>query len=101
MLIRRPELAPARPVLERRRASWCYGTPGIARALHLAGVALGEDAWVHDAAEAMRAVFAHLDGCGGSTTPGCAMASPGWRGSPGAWPTSWTIRPVIFRSLEE
>ena len=56
------ELAPTRPHLERGRASWCYGTPGIARALHLAGVALGEDEWVHGAAEAMRLVFAHPDG---------------------------------------
>ncbi|MDN3054239.1 lanthionine synthetase C family protein [Streptomyces sp. SRF1] len=64
------ELAPARPVLEPRRASWCYGTPGIARALHLAGVALGEDAWVHAAAEAMRAVFARPDGLRGLDDPG-------------------------------
>ncbi|MEU4897343.1 lanthionine synthetase LanC family protein [Streptomyces sp. NPDC044780] len=64
------ELAPARPVLEPQRASWCYGTPGIARALHLAGVALGEDAWVHTAAEAIRAVFARPDGLRGIDDPG-------------------------------
>ncbi|MEU5929482.1 lanthionine synthetase C family protein [Streptomyces antimycoticus] len=64
------ELAPTRPTLEPMRASWCYGAPGIARALHLAGVALGEDAWVHTAAETMRAVFAHPEGLRGLDDPG-------------------------------
>ncbi|AGP53634.1 hypothetical protein M271_10115 [Streptomyces rapamycinicus NRRL 5491] len=64
------ELVPARPALEPGRASWCYGSPGIARALHLAGVALGEDAWAHTAAQAMRAVFARPDGPRGLDDPG-------------------------------
>ncbi|MCQ8190024.1 lanthionine synthetase C family protein [Streptomyces rugosispiralis] len=64
------ELAPVRPALEPGRASWCYGAPGIARALHLAGVALGEEAWAHTAAEAMRAVFARPDGLRGLDDPG-------------------------------
>lgn len=33
--------------------AWCYGTPGVARALHLAGQALGEPAWTALAVEAM------------------------------------------------
>ena len=31
------------PLPPRQRASWCYGTPGIARALQLAGLATGND----------------------------------------------------------
>jgi hypothetical protein len=38
------------------RDAWCYGTPGVARALYLAGVALGESAWREIAVEAMLAV---------------------------------------------
>ncbi|OIJ88946.1 hypothetical protein BIV25_35245 [Streptomyces sp. MUSC 14] len=53
------ELAPTRPTVERGRASWCYGTPGIARALQLAGTALGEDEWLDIAAHAMRALLSH------------------------------------------
>ncbi|MFB8180448.1 lanthionine synthetase C family protein [Streptomyces sp. NPDC055966] len=55
------ELAPAMPSVERGRPSWCYGTPGIARALQLAGTALGEDEWQDNAARAMRALFSHPD----------------------------------------
>ncbi len=64
------ELAATRPALGPGRASWCYGAPGIARALQLAGVALGEEAWVHTAAQAMRAVFARPDGLRGLDEPG-------------------------------
>lgn len=35
-----------------RRASWCYGTPGIARALQLAGLAIGERQWQDTAVRA-------------------------------------------------
>ncbi|MFG1679245.1 lanthionine synthetase C family protein [Nonomuraea sp. NPDC049269] len=38
------------------RASWCYGTPGIARALQLAGRALGRSSWEEAAVGAMRAM---------------------------------------------
>ncbi|UNO39508.1 lanthionine synthetase C family protein [Streptomyces sp. MST-110588] len=34
-------------------AGWCYGTAGVARALHLAGRALGEPAWRHAATRAL------------------------------------------------
>jgi hypothetical protein len=36
-----------------RRPSWCYGTAGIARALHLAALALGDDTRRHTAEEAL------------------------------------------------
>jgi hypothetical protein len=39
------------------RAAWCYGSPGIARALWLAGCALGRDDFKQLAVEAMEAVF--------------------------------------------
>lgn len=38
------------------RGSWCYGVPGIARALQLAGRALGEPRWESVAVEAMGAM---------------------------------------------
>jgi lantibiotic biosynthesis protein len=39
------------------RAAWCYGSPGVARALWLAGRALGDTSYRDLALEAMRAVF--------------------------------------------
>ncbi|MGZ4163875.1 MAG: lanthionine synthetase C family protein [Tumebacillaceae bacterium] len=39
------------------RAAWCYGTPGVARAIWLAGDALGEEAWKELAVEGFRALF--------------------------------------------
>jgi hypothetical protein len=39
------------------RSAWCYGSPGIARALWLAGEALDEDEYRHVAVSAMQAVF--------------------------------------------
>ena len=47
------ELEAARP----SRAAWCYGAPGVARALWLAGVALDRPDWRALAIEAMRAVY--------------------------------------------
>ena len=38
------------------RAAWCYGAPGVARSLWLAGVALGERSWMDLAATTVRAV---------------------------------------------
>ncbi|MFD7643721.1 lanthionine synthetase LanC family protein [Kitasatospora sp. NPDC059795] len=35
------------------RAAWCYGTPGVARALFLAGTALGRPDWQRDAVDAL------------------------------------------------
>jgi hypothetical protein len=39
------------------RTAWCYGAPGVARALWLAGVAFGRSAWRELALEAMQAVY--------------------------------------------
>lgn len=39
------------------RAAWCYGSPGVARALWLAGTALREHSWRELAVEAMSAVY--------------------------------------------
>ncbi|OBB58562.1 hypothetical protein A5757_16390 [Mycobacterium sp. 852013-51886_SCH5428379] len=39
------------------RAGWCYGTPGVSRALWLAGAALGRDDWCDTALESMAAVY--------------------------------------------
>jgi len=41
---------------ESGRAAWCYGSPGVARALWLAGTALGDEAVARLAVEAMQAV---------------------------------------------
>jgi lantibiotic biosynthesis protein len=40
------------------RAAWCYGTPGVARALQLASIALSEPAWGGLATAAMRSQLA-------------------------------------------
>jgi lantibiotic biosynthesis protein len=40
------------------RAAWCYGAPGVARSLWLAGAAAGEPRWQELAARAIRAVAA-------------------------------------------
>lgn len=42
---------------EPSRAAWCYGSPGVARALWLAGTALDDERSTSLAAEAMRAVY--------------------------------------------
>jgi hypothetical protein len=42
-----------------RIGSWCWGTPGIARALQLAGRALGRPEWERTAVDAQRALFDH------------------------------------------
>ena len=43
--------------LDASRAAWCYGTPGVARSLWLAGQALGDDALRALAIEGMAAVY--------------------------------------------
>jgi hypothetical protein len=46
------------PGCDQSRDAWCYGTPGVARALYLAGAALGESAWQEMAVAAMASVYA-------------------------------------------
>ncbi|MFD9884083.1 lanthionine synthetase C family protein [Streptomyces alboflavus] len=53
------ELAAAagiRPALAEARTGWCYGTPGVARALQLAALALKEPDWNRQAQAAVAAV---------------------------------------------
>jgi hypothetical protein len=50
-----PEGAPERD--EPSRAAWCYGSPGVARALWLAGTALADERLTALAIEAMLAVY--------------------------------------------
>ncbi|GAA5012486.1 lanthionine synthetase C family protein [Actinopolymorpha pittospori] len=51
------------------RATWCYGSPGVARALWLAGTALNADRYRDLAVEAMRAVLARPPDRRGITSP--------------------------------
>ncbi|MEV6978833.1 lanthionine synthetase C family protein [Kitasatospora sp. NPDC093806] len=51
-----PGLRVGRPE-QTTRAAWCYGSPGIARALWLAGRALGDDGLCGTAVQAMEAVY--------------------------------------------
>lgn len=39
------------------RTAWCYGSPGVAVALHVAGAALGRSDWSDDAVRALRAAL--------------------------------------------
>ncbi|MFJ1651521.1 lanthionine synthetase C family protein [Streptomyces sp. NPDC088337] len=45
----------------RTRPSWCYGSPGIARALQMAGHALGNEAWLELADQAVQAALRRLE----------------------------------------
>jgi hypothetical protein len=48
---------PDPPILRPSRSAWCYGSPGVARSLWLAGEALSEPALRSLAVEAMEAVY--------------------------------------------
>ncbi|MGW2480779.1 lanthionine synthetase C family protein [Streptomyces sp. NPDC001571] len=48
--------AGGRPELTEARTGWCYGTPGVARALQLAALALKEPEWNRQAIDAVAAV---------------------------------------------
>lgn len=50
--------------------AWCYGTPGVARALWLAGAAMGDSATCELAADAMRAVYPRLADTEHALAPG-------------------------------
>jgi hypothetical protein len=51
-------VAPPPEGVDPGRAAWCYGAPGVARSLWLAGTAVGEPAWCVLAARAIRAIAA-------------------------------------------
>ncbi|MFC5666537.1 lanthionine synthetase C family protein [Kitasatospora misakiensis] len=59
------ERADPRPRVRPHRASWCYGAPGVARALQLAGLALGEESWTGRAVDAVHAVHRREGGLDG------------------------------------
>lgn len=50
------ELADRPPRLHPTRSAWCYGGPGIARALYLAGSAFGRPEWTAEAVAALTAM---------------------------------------------
>ncbi|MFF0967844.1 lanthionine synthetase C family protein [Streptomyces sp. NPDC003703] len=54
--------AGGRPDLGRVRAGWCYGSPGVARALQLASLALAEPDWNRQAVAAVIATCDRRDG---------------------------------------
>lgn len=47
---------------ESSRDAWCYGTPGVARSLWLAGEAVGEDRYKETAISSMKAALARTNG---------------------------------------
>jgi hypothetical protein len=51
------ELADRPQRLHPARSAWCYGTPGIARALHLAGSTFGRPEWTSEAVSALGAML--------------------------------------------
>ncbi|MBD0741198.1 lanthionine synthetase C family protein [Streptomyces sp. CBMA152] len=51
------ELDGSTPPAPATRAAWCYGSPGVARALFLAGRALDEPAWREAAARSLHVVL--------------------------------------------
>ncbi|MFJ6623211.1 lanthionine synthetase LanC family protein [Kitasatospora sp. NPDC091335] len=70
MTVRVEDVEEGRPPADApTRAAWCYGTPGAARALFLAGTALGRDDWRTTAVTALTDALAgpaawHLAGAG-------------------------------------
>lgn len=69
------------------RPSWCYGAPGIARALHLAGLALGVPHWREAAVAALRATLTRA--ATGEAEP---SAEPGLcHGLAGLLQTTWRV----------
>jgi hypothetical protein len=59
------------------RAAWCYGVPGTARALQLAGQAMGRPAWTSFALDATRAFLARPAASYGAADAGFCH---GWAG---------------------
>lgn len=64
------ERSDPRPPVTPHRASWCYGAPGVARALQLAGRAVGEERWTRCAVDAVHAVHRRSGGLDGLTDAG-------------------------------
>lgn len=86
------ELAGALPPSPATRAAWCYGSPGVARALFLAGRALGEPAWRRTAARSCTRYSPGPPPPGRWKGPGCATAPAGCSTSPRSSRTTWRTR---------
>jgi len=66
---RRPPATPDGTSTGPGRAAWCYGAPGVARSLWLAGCAVAEPRWQELAIRAIRAVAARPEQAWGLATP--------------------------------
>ncbi|MEV6527106.1 lanthionine synthetase C family protein [Longispora sp. NPDC051575] len=83
------EAGPARP-------SWCYGTPGLARALQLAGIALGDPARQQAAEDALTRCLADPHQLGQITDPAICH---GWAGlAATVWYAALDARSSALRS---
>jgi len=71
------EPPPAGPDYLPGRSAWCYGAPGVARSLWLAGLAAGEPQWQDAAARTIRAVATRSRPAWGITTPGFCHGAAG------------------------
>ncbi|MGW2815828.1 lanthionine synthetase C family protein [Streptomyces sp. NPDC001415] len=71
------ELSGERPPNPPTRAAWCYGTPGVARALFLAGRALDEKAWRELAGRSTHAALARPVDSRGLEGPGLCHGTGG------------------------
>jgi hypothetical protein len=67
----------AAPVGTPGRAAWCYGAPGVARSLWLAGCAVAEPQWQDLAARTIRAVAARPGSAWGLVTPAFCHGAAG------------------------
>ncbi|MFC4117035.1 lanthionine synthetase C family protein [Nonomuraea zeae] len=75
--VQREELAVCPADLSRGRSAWCYGVPGAARALQLAGMALDRPEWHRFAVEALRGTLTLPDERHGPQDAGLCH---GWAG---------------------
>ena len=81
------ELAAGRPVRHApTRASWCYGTPGISRALQQAAIALGDSALQQHAEQALAACLADPS----QLQPACESSGL-CHGIAGVYQTAWRV----------
>ncbi|NUR93026.1 MAG: lanthionine synthetase C family protein [Nonomuraea sp.] len=75
--VRRADLDGGSADLPRSRTAWCYGVPGAARALQLAGMALDRQDWRRSAVEALRGTLSLPDERHGAHDAGLCH---GWAG---------------------
>ena len=68
---------PGRPGSRAARAGWCYGSPGVTRAIWLAGVALDRADWCELAVAAMKSVYRRPADLRQITTPSLCHGTAG------------------------